>query len=53
MWTHLFEVILTGIGLFVGPLMIVAAMGGALAVLDRFINFTREPHRTHASSRSL
>jgi hypothetical protein len=38
MWMHLFEVILTGIGLFVGPLMMVAAMAGALTLADRLFH---------------
>ena len=38
MWTHLFEVILTGVGLFVVPLMVVAAMAGALTLADRLFH---------------
>jgi len=36
MWTHLLEILLTGAGIFLGPLMVVAAMGGALVLLDLF-----------------
>jgi hypothetical protein len=38
MWTHLFEVILTGVGLFVGPLMAVVAIAGALTLADRLFH---------------
>jgi hypothetical protein len=34
----LFEVILTGIGLFVAPLMVVGAMAGALTLADRLFH---------------
>jgi hypothetical protein len=42
MWTHLFEVILTGVGLFVGPLMVIAAVAGALTLADRFFHFRKQ-----------
>lgn len=38
MWTHLIEIILTGVGLFVIPLMVVGAMAGALALADRLFH---------------
>jgi hypothetical protein len=38
MWTHLFQIILTGVGLFVVPLTVVAAMAGALALADRLFH---------------
>jgi len=53
MWTHLFEVLLTGAGIFLGPLMVVAAMGGALALLDRHFHPSRETQQPRAGSRSL
>jgi hypothetical protein len=37
MWTHLFEVMLTGVGLFAIPLMVVAAVAGALILADRLL----------------
>jgi len=40
MWTHLLEILLTGAGIFLGPLMVVAAMGGALVLLDFFSRFS-------------
>jgi len=45
MWTHLVQIFLTGLGVFVGPLMLVAAMGGALALLDRFVHSSPESRR--------
>jgi len=39
MWTHLFEVVLNGLGLLVGPLVLIAAMGGSLTLIDRFAHF--------------
>ncbi|MEO8049068.1 MAG: hypothetical protein ABI833_01515 [Acidobacteriota bacterium] len=33
---HLMESILNGVALFVGPLMLVGAVGGGLAMLQRF-----------------
>ena len=39
MWTHLLEVVLNGLGLFVAPLMLIAAMGGGLALIDRLSHF--------------
>ena len=38
MWIHLFEVILTGVGLFVVPLLVIATMAGALTLADRLIH---------------
>jgi hypothetical protein len=46
MWTHLLEVILTGIGLFMGPLMVLGAMAGALALADRLVHSLREHHHS-------
>jgi hypothetical protein len=52
MWTHLFEVILTGVGIFVSPLMALAGIGGALTLLDRFFHATLS--RTgHTEARDL
>ena len=47
MWTHLLEVFLTGVGLFVGPLMILMALAGALTLLDRLFHFVREQQHSH------
>jgi hypothetical protein len=41
MWTHLLEALLAGAGILLGPLMVVAAMGGALALLDRYFHPSR------------
>ena len=35
---HLFEVFLTGVGLFVGPLMVVGAIAGVLTMADRLFH---------------
>jgi len=35
MWTHLLEAMLNGLCLFVTPLMLIAAMGGGLTLIDR------------------
>jgi hypothetical protein len=42
MWTHLIEVFLTGVALFVIPLMVIAAMAGALTLADRLFHFLHE-----------
>jgi len=39
MWTHLLEVVLGGSCLFAGPLMLVAAIGGGLTLIDRLAHF--------------
>ena len=39
MWTHLLEAVLNGLCLFVAPLMLIAAMGGGLALIDRLSHF--------------
>ena len=45
MWTHLLEVALNGLCLFVVPLMLIAAMGGGLTVIDRLSHFFGRRHR--------
>jgi uncharacterized iron-regulated membrane protein len=42
MWTHLFEASLTGVALFVVPLLLVAALAGALTLFDRLFR-KRQP----------
>jgi hypothetical protein len=37
MWTHLFEVSLTGVALFAIPLTLIAALASGLALFDRII----------------
>jgi hypothetical protein len=49
---HLLEILLTGAGIFLGPLMLVAAMGGVLSLLDRFFHASPESHRTDVRPRS-
>jgi len=50
---HLFEVIFTSVGLFMAPLMLVAAMAGALTLADRLFQASRQPHRPRGGPRSL
>ena len=38
---HLIEVIFTSVGLFLAPLLLVAAIAGALALADRLFNNIR------------
>jgi hypothetical protein len=45
MWTHLLEAVLNGLCLFVGPLMLVAAMGGGLTLIDRLAHFFGNRYR--------
>jgi len=45
MWTHLFEVILTGVGLFVGPLMVVGAIAGVLTIAYRLFHLLHQQQR--------
>ena len=45
MWTHLLEVVLNGLCLFVVPLMLIAAMGGGLTLIDRLSRFFEKRHR--------
>ena len=42
MSSHIFEVIVTSVGLFMAPLLLVAAMAGALALADRLFHFLHE-----------
>jgi hypothetical protein len=39
MWTHLIEVVLNGLCLFVAPLMLIASIGGGLTLVDRLSHF--------------
>lgn len=39
---HLFEVFLTAVGLFLGPLMVVAAIAGVLTMADRLFHFLHQ-----------
>ena len=45
MWTHLLEVALNGLCLFVAPLMLIAAMGGGLTLIDRLSRLFGKRHR--------
>ena len=45
MWTHLLEVVLNGVGLFAVPLMLIAAMGGGVTLIDRLSHFFGTRHR--------
>ena len=47
MSSHLFEVIVTSVGLFMAPLLVVAALAGALALADRLFHFLQQ----HQNSR--
>lgn len=42
MSSHLFEVIITSVGLFMAPLVLVIALGGALTLADRLFHFLHE-----------
>lgn len=44
MWTHLLEVVLIGLCLFVGPLMLIAAIGGGLTLIDRLSRLSGKHH---------
>ena len=41
MWAHVFEAYLTGVALFVIPLILIVALAGALGLLDRVYHFFR------------
>lgn len=41
MWAHVFEAYLTGLALFLIPLLLVVALAGALGLLDRVSHFFR------------
>ena len=45
MWIHLLEVVLNGLCLFVVPLMLIAAMGGGLTLIDRLSHFFGKRYR--------
>jgi hypothetical protein len=51
---HLIESVLNGVMLFVGPLMLVGAIGSGLAMLQRGCDsFLGQHHRDEAPKRSL
>jgi hypothetical protein len=49
MWIHVFEASLTGVALLVIPLMLIAALVGALALIARLFDFL-ERHHIRASA---
>jgi hypothetical protein len=49
MWIILLEVLLTGAGIFLGPVIVVVAMGRALASADRLFHASGKPHRLPAA----
>ena len=42
MLSHLFEVIVMSVGLFMAPLLVVVALGSALTLADRLFHFLHE-----------
>ena len=44
MWSNVFEALLNGVALFLGPLALVAALAGVVLLLDRLYYFLRAHH---------